>query len=164
MQSEWQYSTTYNSQCKVLDTQTLWAQTICRVWLPDSDTIVKVPCDSLQPIEINIDREKEVNRIFYISSAAKIAQAIEGSSDDNGEKVLLAPIESNVIPLPHQVSALKKAISKEQVRYLVADEVGLGKTIEAGLIIRELKLRGLVRRTLVIAPKSIAKQWVRNRY
>jgi len=160
LNSNWQYSTTYNSSCKVLDTHTLWGQTTCRVWLPDSDTIVKVPCDSLQPIEINIDTEKEVSRIFYISSAAKIAQAVEGSSDHNDEKVLLAPIESNVIPLPHQVSALKKAISKEQVRYLVADEVGLGKTIEAGLIIRELKLRGLVRRTLVIAPKSIAKQWV----
>lgn len=160
MNSNWQYSTTYDSSCKVLDTQSLWGQTICRIWLPDSDTIVKVPCDSLQPIELDIDYDKEVNKILYISSAAKIAQAVENSNNENSEQVLLAPIESNVIPLPHQVSALKKAISKEQVRYLVADEVGLGKTIEAGLILRELKLRGLVRRILVIAPKSIATQWV----
>ena len=156
----WQYSTTHNSPCKVLDRQTLWDQTICRIWLPDSDSVVKVPCDSLQPLKIEIDTEKDLNRILYISSAAKIAQAVENNSDRNEEQVLLAPIESNVIPLPHQVSALKKAISKEQVRYLVADEVGLGKTIEAGLILRELKLRGLVRRILVIAPKSIATQWV----
>ncbi len=160
MNSNWQYSTTHNSSCKVLDTQTLWDQSICRIWLPDSDTIVKVPCDSLQSIEVEIDIKKEVNKILYISSGAKIAQAVENSSGYNDEQVLLAPIESNVIPLPHQVSALKKAISKEQVRYLVADEVGLGKTIEAGLIVRELKLRGLVRRVLVIAPKSIATQWV----
>ncbi|GIW56406.1 MAG: hypothetical protein KatS3mg082_2810 [Nitrospiraceae bacterium] len=46
------------------------------------------------------------------------------------------------------------------MRYLLADEVGLGKTIEAGLIMRELKLRGLVRRTLVIAPKGLVTQWV----
>jgi superfamily II DNA or RNA helicase len=46
------------------------------------------------------------------------------------------------------------------VRYLLADEVGLGKTIEAGLVMRELKLRGLVRRTLVVSPKGIATQWV----
>jgi SNF2 family DNA or RNA helicase len=46
------------------------------------------------------------------------------------------------------------------VRYLLADEVGLGKTIEAGLIMRELKLRGLVKRTLVIAPKGLVSQWV----
>jgi SNF2-related domain len=46
------------------------------------------------------------------------------------------------------------------VRYLLADEVGLGKTIEAGLILRQLKLRGLVRRALVIAPKGLVAQWV----
>lgn len=160
MNSNWQYSTTYNIACKVLDTQTLWDQTICRIWLPDSDTVVKVPFYSLMPIKIDIDTYKEVNKILYISSAAKIAQAIENSSSQNHERVLLAPMESNVIPLPHQISALKKAISKEQIRYLVADEVGLGKTIEAGLILRELKLRGLARRILVIAPKSIATQWV----
>src|SRR3990172_7043194 len=48
----------------------------------------------------------------------------------------------------------------DRVRYLLADEVGLGKTIEAGLVMRELKLRGLVRRTLVVSPKGIATQWV----
>jgi len=73
---------------------------------------------------------------------------------------LLAPIGSNVIPLPHQLKALNKAMSKSQVRYLLADEVGLGKTIEAGLVMRELKLRGLVRRILVVAPKGIAIQWI----
>ena len=43
---------------------------------------------------------------------------------------------------------------------MLADEVGLGKTIEAGLVMRKLKLRGLVRRTLVVAPKGLATQWV----
>ena len=46
------------------------------------------------------------------------------------------------------------------MRFLLADEVGLGKTIEAGLILRELKLRGLVKRTLVVAPKGIVNQWL----
>ena len=69
-------------------------------------------------------------------------------------------MESNVIPLPHQIHALSRAISGDRVRYLLADEVGLGKTIEAGLVMRELKLRGLVRRILVVAPKGIATQWV----
>jgi superfamily II DNA or RNA helicase len=76
------------------------------------------------------------------------------------QDVLLAPIESSVIPLPHQIRALSRAISSDRVRYLLADEVGLGKTIEAGLIMRELKLRGLVKRTLVIAPKGLVSQWV----
>jgi len=69
-------------------------------------------------------------------------------------------MESNVIPLPHQIHALFRAISGDRVRYLLADEVGLGKTIEAGLVMRELKLRGLVRRILVVSPKGIATQWV----
>jgi SNF2 family DNA or RNA helicase len=76
------------------------------------------------------------------------------------QDVLLAPIESSVIPLPHQIRALSRAIANDRVRYLLADEVGLGKTIEAGLIMRELKLRGLVKRTLVIAPKGLVSQWV----
>ncbi len=65
--------------------------------------------------------------------------------------VLLAP-ELNVIPLPHQqIHAFVLQASPAIVSsILLADEVGLGKTIEAGLIIRELKLRGLVRRTLVV--------------
>ena len=61
---------------------------------------------------------------------------------------------------PHQLHALSRAISGDRIRYLLADEVGLGKTIEAGLIMQELKLRGLVRRTLVVAPKSLVMQWV----
>lgn len=46
------------------------------------------------------------------------------------------------------------------MRYRLADEVVLGNTIEAGLVMRELKLRGLVRRTLVIAPKGLVAQWM----
>ena len=51
-------------------------------------------------------------------------------------------------------------MSDDCVRYILADEVGLGKTIEAGLIMRELKLRGMARRTLVVAPKGLVMQWV----
>jgi SNF2 family DNA or RNA helicase len=69
-------------------------------------------------------------------------------------------IEASVIPLPHQIRALSRAIANDRVRYLLADEVGLGKTIEAGFIMKELKLRGLVKRTLVIAPKGLVNQWV----
>jgi superfamily II DNA or RNA helicase len=91
--------------------------------------------------------------ISYIAAAARVADALT-------RDVMLAPIESSVIPLPHQIRALSRAISNDRVRYLLADEVGLGKTIEAGLIMKELKLRGLVKRTLVIVPKGLVTQWV----
>jgi N12 class adenine-specific DNA methylase len=58
--------------------------------------------------------------------------------------------------------ALTRAVTGDRVRYLLADEVGLGKTIEAGLIFRELKLRGLVKRVLVVAPKELVTQWVQE--
>jgi superfamily II DNA or RNA helicase len=63
-------------------------------------------------------------------------------------------------PLPHQVVALERALATNPVRLLFADEVGLGKTIEAGLVVSELKARGRIRRTLVVAPKGVQLQWV----
>jgi len=157
---EWQYSTFHNCTCKVLEEQALWGQIICRVWLPSSDAVVKVPNDSLKSIFADLNPETEKARISYVASAAKVADALENSSSREEGHVLLAPMDSKVIPLPHQIHALSRAVSTDRVRYLLADEVGLGKTIEAGLILRELKLRGLVRRTLVVSPKGIATQWV----
>nr|WP_272491278.1 helicase-related protein [Roseovarius autotrophicus] len=61
--------------------------------------------------------------------------------------------------MPHQLYALNRAMSRDRIRYLLADEVGLGKTIEAGLILRELKLRGMAKRILVVAPKGLVRQW-----
>ena len=159
-QSFWQYSTVHNSACKVIEEQTLWGQTVCRVWLPNQDAVVRVPRSALRPLSADLQPEIEAGRIAYVVAAAKVAEVLEGSTSATDGHVLLAPMESNVIPLPHQILALSRAISGDRVRYLLADEVGLGKTIEAGLVMRELKLRGLVRRTLVVSPKGIATQWV----
>ena len=159
-QSPWQYSTVHNSACKVIEEQTLWGQTVCRVWLPNQDAVVRVPRSALRPLSADLQPEIEAGRIAYVVAAAKVAEVLEGSTSTTDGQVLLAPMESHVIPLPHQIHALSRAISGDRVRYLLADEVGLGKTIEAGLVMRELKLRGLVRRTLVVSPKGIATQWV----
>ncbi|WPL15715.1 RNA polymerase-associated protein RapA [Thiorhodovibrio winogradskyi] len=160
----WHYSSLHNCACKVIEEQTLWGQTVCRVWLPNQDAVVRVPRSALRPLSADLQPEIEVGRIAYVAAAAKVAEVLEGSLFGHGSAteghVLLAPMESNVIPLPHQIHALSRAISGDRVRYLLADEVGLGKTIEAGLVMRELKLRGLVRRILVVSPKGIATQWV----
>ncbi|HAF92245.1 MAG TPA: helicase [Pseudomonas sp.] len=158
--SIWQYSTVHNSACKVIEEQTLWGQKVCRVWLPNQDAVVRVPRSALRPLSADLQPEIEAGRIAYVAAAAKVAEVLEGSTSATEGHVLLAPMESNVIPLPHQIHALSRAISGDRVRYLLADEVGLGKTIEAGLVMRELKLRGLVRRILVVSPKGIATQWV----
>ena len=60
---------------------------------------------------------------------------------------------------PHQVAVLHRVASNYPHRFLLADEVGLGKTIEAGLIIKELKARGMANRVLILAPSGIISQW-----
>ncbi|WP_368860853.1 DEAD/DEAH box helicase [Desulforhabdus sp. TSK] len=150
-QGAWYFSLDYRQLCQVIEAQTLWGETTYRVWLPGRDSVVRIPASRLKPIERAHTSSPE--NIAYIAAAARVADALT-------QDVLLAPIESSVIPLPHQIRALSRAIANDRVRYLLADEVGLGKTIEAGLILRELKLRGLVKRTLVIAPKGLVSQWV----
>ena len=70
---------------------------------------------------------------------------------------------SRVDPLPHQLEAVYEHLLKlPTVRFLLADDAGAGKTIMAGLLIRELKLRGLVERILVACPSNLAFQWQRE--
>lgn len=70
---------------------------------------------------------------------------------------------SKVDPLPRQLEAVYDFLLKvARVRFLLADDAGAGKTIMAGLLIRELKLRGLVVRILIVAPANLAFQWQRE--
>ncbi len=65
-------------------------------------------------------------------------------------------------PMPHQISTARKVLHEMGGRAILADEVGLGKTIEAGLILKEYMVRGLVRRALILVPASLVLQWVRE--
>lgn len=69
---------------------------------------------------------------------------------------------AGVIPYPHQLEAARRALFDMGGRAILADEVGLGKTIEAGLIIKELMLRGLARTALILTPASLCRQWQRE--
>ncbi|HYH04215.1 MAG TPA: SNF2-related protein [Bacillota bacterium] len=64
-----------------------------------------------------------------------------------------------VVLYPHQVETVKKVISQMRGRAILADEVGLGKTIEAAMILKEYLLRGLVKRFLILTPASLSWQW-----
>ncbi|BCX03094.1 MAG: helicase [Candidatus Roseilinea sp.] len=76
---------------------------------------------------------------------------------------LLAMNISKVDPLPHQIEAVYGyVLHRPRVRFLIADDPGAGKTIMAGLVIKEMKLRGLVRRILIVAPGHLKDQWQRE--
>jgi len=70
---------------------------------------------------------------------------------------------SRVDPLPHQLEAIYDCLLKlARVRFLLADDAGAGKTIMAGLLVRELQLRGLAERILVVCPANLSFQWQRE--
>lgn len=125
MNDVWKYSPDHGQLCQVIESQMLWGETTCRVWLPGRDSVVRVPAARIASLEDAGTGTAE--GIAYVAAAARVADALT-------QDMLLLPIESSVIPLPHQIRALFRAIAGDRVRYLLADEVGLGKTIEAGLI------------------------------
>ena len=68
-------------------------------------------------------------------------------------------LSSGIEPWPHQLAIARRVCENRPRSYLLADEVGLGKTIEAGLVLRELLLAGQVETALILAPASILIQW-----
>jgi SNF2 family DNA or RNA helicase len=66
---------------------------------------------------------------------------------------------SGLTPLPHQLEVAKQVIENMNGKAILADEVGLGKTIEAGLILKEYMIRGLVKKVLILVPASLVTQW-----
>ena len=94
---------------------------LCQVWLPGSDSVVRIPASRLKSLD-SADTGPP-NSITYVASAARVADALI-------QDVLLVPIESSVVPLPHQIRALARAITNDRVRYLLADEVSLWQGTE----------------------------------
>ncbi|WP_029406949.1 helicase-related protein [Thiomicrorhabdus sp. Milos-T2] len=73
---------------------------------------------------------------------------------------MMAVHTSNVEPLPHQISAVYESmLPKQPLRFVLADDPGAGKTIMAGLLIRELIMRGDAKRILIVSPGSLTEQW-----
>src|SRR5262249_23960323 len=65
----------------------------------------------------------------------------------------------DVDPLPHQISLIHKILNSGQSNWLIADDVGLGKTIEVGLLLDGLERRQNIRRILLVVPSGLTKQW-----
>lgn len=73
---------------------------------------------------------------------------------------MMAVHTSNVEPLPHQISAVYEAmLPRQPLRFILADDPGAGKTIMAGLFIRELLMRADAKRILIVSPGSLTEQW-----
>lgn len=78
---------------------------------------------------------------------------------DQSNLMTLAALRHRIEILPHQVNAAIRVLTKMGTRAILGDEVGLGKTIEAGIIMKELIARGLAERVLILTPASLTTQW-----
>lgn len=128
---------------RLFNKETLW------IHILDTDIFTQVLAEELEDDDVS---KNGLAYARFIAIATKIKQEI-------AEKHILAPYESNLIPLPHQILVLEKVMQGVQTRFMLADEVGMGKTIEAGLVLKEKKLRGEVKRILLVVPKSAMLQW-----
>ena len=134
---------------EIIGRQRLFNKEILWIHILDTDIFTQVLAEELEDDDVS---KNGLAYARFIAIATKIKQEI-------AEKHILAPYESNLIPLPHQILVLEKVMQGVQTRFMLADEVGMGKTIEAGLVLKEKKLRGEVKRILLVVPKSAMLQW-----
>jgi len=145
---DWLYSRSLRDAVQVVEVTEAFGSVSVRVWHPSTKRVAVVSTSDLGPAP----QAHQADQLIASVAAARIADALASGA-------LIAPTQSVVEPLPHQLRALSRCVASDSTRMLLADEVGLGKTIEAGLVITELALRGLVKRVLVVAPKGLVSQW-----
>lgn len=136
-------------EIEIISRRTVFGKDVAEIRVLMNGEILTIP---YAEIDTNSKVEISESELTYKVIAAKVRNEITAQN-------MLSPIESNIIPLPHQILALEKVMSGQFLRFLLADEVGMGKTIEAGLVLKELKLRGIVKRVLIIVGKTAMLQW-----
>jgi len=133
----------------IVEVHELWGMTTCKVIEMTTNAVYSVNAENLASSGAACAASESFVR--FVAAWCKVKNELaNGTVFDTSESVL---------PLPHQRYALERAIATNDVRYMLADEVGLGKTIEAGLIIKEMKTRGLIERVLIVCPKGLVTQW-----
>lgn len=134
---------------QVLERIEMWGYTSYKVFDSATGQVYKATEEQLN--KGGSAAQYDENYLRYVTLLAKIKNETAGG--------FLSALSSGIIPLPHQLHVLNRAMETNNIRYILADEVGLGKTIEAGMIIKELQSRGLVQRVLVVCPTGLVTQW-----
>ncbi|MGI6541197.1 MAG: DEAD/DEAH box helicase [Bacillota bacterium] len=143
------FDKTKNERVQVLEISEVWGFVSYKVFNASTGTVYKLSAEDIcaEAPEENFNE----SYLRYVALLSKIKNETSAG--------ILSKLSSGIIPLPHQLHVLNRALSNNKVRYILADEVGLGKTIEAGLIIKELKTRGLIKRILIVCPTGLVTQW-----
>jgi len=142
-----------NRQARVIGLTDLFGQTYADVFLLPAGPVQRAPVSHLR-LAHDPATQPPVPAPFYIARLA--AHQLRALLTQQG---VISAANFRVTPLPHQILAVDFVLNRPRPRALIADEVGLGKTIEAALTYEELKLRRLARRVLVVAPAGLTHQW-----
>lgn len=143
------FDTIKKENVQILEKIEAWGYVSYKVFNPSTGKVYKANEEQLSSSGSPVQHDE--NYLRYVTLLSKIKNETAGG--------FLSSLASGIIPLPHQLHVLNRAMENNNIRYILADEVGLGKTIEAGMIIRELKSRGLVSRILVVCPTGLVTQW-----
>ncbi|GGI96036.1 putative ATP-dependent helicase YqhH [Alicyclobacillus cellulosilyticus] len=142
--------------------------------LPDPSVLAPTPPPVPVPIQWMESARLEAFQAFLASTADQAPPAaswtlftlchtaLRAQLAAGFERLLALDHLVGFTPLPHQVETAERVIREMRGRAILADEVGLGKTIEAGLVIKEYMLRGLVKKALILVPASLVLQWTRE--
>ena len=143
------FDTIAGANVQIMERIELWGYTSYKVFNPANGSVYKATGEQLK--RGGGEAQLDENYLRYVTLLSKIRNETSAG--------ILSAFSSGVIPLPHQLHVLERALETRNIRYILADEVGLGKTIEAGMIIKELKARGLITRILVGCPTGLVSQW-----
>lgn len=158
-------------------------QNFARIWSGTSPRLLTL--DVISAIEQNLlrflpenDMPARLEKVDAVDHQIKAPASSEGNGFDPAEQrrllwgyIKYAPsfdgpaaervgeATAAIEPWPHQIKAFERMYRQWPPKLLIADEVGLGKTIEAGLLLRQAWLSGKAKRILILAPKGVSKQW-----
>lgn len=121
--------------------------------------MVSVPEYDLRPIPITERVERVKNNMIGSLKKYRLREVTQWYLWQHHNNALVSLGNVRVDIKPHQVGVVHKIVSNYPHRFLLCDEVGLGKTIEAGMALKELRIRGGAQRTLIIVPPNLARQW-----
>ncbi len=146
-----------NQRGRIIGLTDLFGRRYADVFIEPDGPVRRVPLDELRQ---DAGMDAEIGAVALTPAPLFIAQiAAHQLQALMTQQGVLSAANFRVSPLPHQVLAVDFVLGRVRPRVMIADEVGLGKTIEAAMVYEELKLRRQARRCLVIAPAGLTRQW-----
>nr|WP_238985542.1 helicase-related protein [Nitrosococcus halophilus] len=142
----------------VLENRTLGGRDQVLVEFPASGKRLWLPYENLRPVKgvkhrFLVPKPTDPNEAERLR-LKNLAYALELWNENTGA---LSQLE--IDPLPHQIHLVHHILASGNLNWLIADDVGLGKTIELGMLLSALRSRGMLRRVLIVTPAGLTQQW-----